>query len=122
VLEVGLAGVGAPGGAAPETALAGIYEAWVLKLDSTPDPRRFALNVQPDEGDLSLVGAEQIQGKLGGMEFVWNTAQDFDSSTSSPLGSNWSEILLLVLILLLLAEQFVAYVASYHVTPAPQAR
>lgn len=122
VLEVGLSGLGTAEGGRVETEAAGVYEAWLLRNDATLDPRRYALNVQPEEGDLAMVTAEQLKTKLGNLEFVYNTAGDFEATTGSPLGSNWSEILLLVLILLLLAEQFVAYVASYHVTVAPPAR
>jgi hypothetical protein len=44
--------------------------------------------------------------------------KDYQSETMARAESNWSEIILYLLIFLLLGEQLLAYSASYH--PAPQ--
>lgn len=100
-----------------ETQQGGVYEAWSLTIDGRPDVQRYALNVDTKEGDLSLPDTVALTAKLAPLDVqIHDAAEMIYDASSSPV-SSWSQILLLGLVGLLIAEQAVAYWASYH--PAP---
>ena len=75
-----LEGVEGPQGLAftlPETTTSGAYELQLAPRDSTVQTRRFAVNVDSDEGDLQLVGGEQLATRLKGVKYDFRQASEF---------------------------------------------
>ncbi|MBW3597769.1 MAG: BatA domain-containing protein [Planctomycetes bacterium] len=100
-----------------ETARAGVYEAWPLTSEGTPDVRRFAVNVAPEEGRLERLGTREILAELEPLTPQVRDWQEHDVGTLDFLGLGgfrWSRYLFYVLVGLLLGEQLMAYATSYH--------
>jgi hypothetical protein len=97
-----------------ETDLSGLYEAQLTRTDGTAETRRYALNVDPAEGDLSALDAEQLAARLEGVRYQYGQAAAFQSTVGEATGYNLSEALLYGLVLLLVVEQLVAWSAGYH--------
>jgi hypothetical protein len=72
------------------------------------------LNVAADEGDLSLVETSALTEKLTPVRVEVHEADELEYDAAAPTGFPWSQVLALVLLVLLLAEQALAYSASYH--------
>jgi len=101
----------------PDTSAAGVYELQLTDLENKAESRRFALNVDPREGDLALLDAEQLATRLPGVKFDQARAEDYTLATATSDRANISDLLLYALIALLLGEQALAYFASYHPSP-----
>jgi len=97
-----------------DTDSSGIYQAQWSLSDGTPREERFAYNVANDEGDLKLLGGPQLATQLAGLQYDFHAAGDINVNPQQLAGFNLSESLLYGLILVLLAEQVLAYVCSYH--------
>ncbi len=97
-----------------ETDRSGIYEAWPVTNAGEPEVRRFALNVEPSEGDLSRVDPKLLIANLAPVKAEFRYADEYSYELSGLSGNNHSLLLMCLLIALLLAEQLVAYSASYH--------
>lgn len=95
----------------------GIYEAWPVTTSGQADVRRFALNVDPQGGDLRLVDSRQLLGALAPVKAEFRSAEEFTYELAGLGGSNRSLLLMGLLLILLIAEQALAYSASYHPTP-----
>ena len=98
-----------------ETDLPGLYRVRLLDLNQVPWERWITYNFPADESDLSLATTELIRKQLGDKvrvsiqepgEFSWIAGRD--------IGSEVRDALLILLALLLIAEQFMAYRLSYH--------
>ena len=74
----------------------------------------MAYNVDAAEGDLKTISREQLAAELADVNFQFQLARDAFWDTGEVQGKNLSQALLYGLILLLLAEQLLAYSASYH--------
>jgi hypothetical protein len=94
--------------------VSGFYEAQLTRTDGTPEIRRYAVNVDPAEGDLTTVSSVQLATRLEGVVYHDEQASQFQFTTSDAAGLNLGETLLYVLILLLIGEQILAWSASYH--------
>jgi hypothetical protein len=101
-----------------QTDRSGIYEAWPVTSGGQADVRRFALNVDPEGGDLRLVDSKQLLTALDPVKVEIRAAEEFTYELAGLGGSNRSLILMGLLVMLLIAEQALAYSASYHPTPA----
>jgi hypothetical protein len=95
-----------------DTDTSGVYEVQLLAIDNTPEVRSVAYNVDPTEGDLKIVNAEQFTAEIAGVAEFHRAGDVFDNKEIQ--GSNLSEVMLYALIALLVAEQLLAYSASYH--------
>jgi hypothetical protein len=100
-----------------ETDRAGIYEAWTKTTKGETDLRRWAFNVEPDEGDLTPTESTELLTRLDPVKVAYHLADQYQQDEVTPAGYNLSTLVLCVLILLLVGEQVLAYSASYHVTP-----
>jgi len=96
------------------TDLSGYYEARLLHTDGSGETRRWAVNVDAAEGDLTVLGAPQLAARLKGVKYRYDEAAAFQSAADDLAGYNLSEAVLYGLVLLLLAEQILAWSASYH--------
>ena len=106
-----------------DTDLPGLYRVRLLDLNQVPFERWITYNFPADESDLSLAATELIRKQLGEKvrvsiqepgEFSWIAGRD--------IGSEVRDALLMLLAVLLIAEQFMAYRLSYHQKPIPSAR
>jgi hypothetical protein len=97
-----------------ETDRSGIYEAWPVTTAGEADVRRYALNVEPNEGDLATVDSKSLIENLDPIKAEFRYAADVSYDLAGLAGNNRSLLLMCLLILLLLAEQIMGYSASYH--------
>jgi hypothetical protein len=100
-----------------ETDRAGVYEAWPKTTKGEIDLHRWALNVDPDEGDLSQIAAADLKTRLDPVQVNYHLADQYQQDEVAGTGYNLSTMILCGLILLLVGEQILAYSASYHVAP-----
>lgn len=97
-----------------ETELAGVYEAWPISNEGDVSVRRYVMNVDPAEGDLATIDIDALNRQIkptGATLLAW------DQLSEEPLsgaGSNLAQFILILLIILLVIEQLLAYSASYH--------
>ena len=100
-----------------ETDRAGVYEAWPKTTKGEIDLRRWAFNVDPDEGDLTPIASADLLTRLDPVKVNYHLADQYHQDEVASSGYNLSTLLLCGLVLLLVGEQVLAYSASYHVTP-----
>ncbi len=99
-----------------ETDLGGVYEGWSYTNEGGIEVQRWAVNVDSAEGDLTLTSRAALLSKLGDVQpkmILWN---EFDPAPLQQAGFAWSKWILVLLIVLLLGEQILAYAVSYHPT------
>jgi hypothetical protein len=107
-------------GQSRDTDHAGIYEAWprTTKGEITEsDIRRWAFNVEPEEGDLATVESKDLLTKLDPVRVTWHQADSYEQQDLSSSGYNLSQMLMIGLVCLLIGEQLLAYSTSYHPLP-----
>ncbi len=97
-----------------QTDAVGIYETWAMSAEGKPNVRRYAMNVEPEEGDLALVGHRQLLDALKPARPEIHRFEDIEYALAEQAGFNWSRLIMYGLICLLLGEQLLAYAASYH--------
>ena len=100
-----------------ETLYGGIFETWAYAKKGDTVPHRFAVNVDPVESNLSPAESTQVLEALRPVEATWRKAEELDAAEINASGFNRSLLLMCVLIVLLLGEQWLAYSASYHAKP-----
>jgi hypothetical protein len=98
----------------PEARLGGLYAARWQRVDGTERERLVAVNVDPLEGELERAGPERLERALAGIPHRIEQASAFQPDARTLAGSSLVTPLVGLLILLLLAEQALSYLASYH--------
>ena len=103
------------------TGNAGFYEATLHRTDGTKEVRTWAYNVEPDEGDLRMFDIPQLSSVLEGIRVEFARAEEFSyAAEEQEPGGHLGHMLILILVFLLIAEQILAWSASYH--PAARQR
>ena len=102
------------GGSNGETGRGGIHEAWTYTVEGQPDVQRYAVNVQTVESNLELTEIKNLLDKLDEIKPTYLHWDEINPDPVQQAGFNWSKWVLLVLIVLLIVEQVLAYVCSYH--------
>jgi hypothetical protein len=97
-----------------ETQSSGFYEAQLTTSEGATESRRFAVNVDPAEGNLKHIDGSQLAARLQGVKYEFHDARDFAFDTRQLAGFNLGESLLYALVVVLLLEQVLAYFTSYH--------
>jgi hypothetical protein len=97
-----------------DTDQSGFYEAQLSRADNSVETRRYAMNVDPSEGDLAALDGQRLAPRLDGVKYQYEQAAAFQSTTSELAGYNLGEAILYALVLLLIGEQILAWSASYH--------
>jgi hypothetical protein len=97
-----------------ETGRHGIYEAVYRTVGGKIEVSRFAFNVDGSEGDMSLIEDEQILAGLKPVTVQIKTPGDYAGESMIQAGGSASFWLMWLLIGMLLAEQVLAFSASYH--------
>jgi hypothetical protein len=100
----------------------GVYEVQLQRADGPPERRAFAFNVPVGEGDLHIVPRDDLTRQLAGVEFQFHDADDMSVNQQQLAGLQLGDALLAALVVVLLGEQLLAYVASFHVRPAEATR
>lgn len=93
----------------------GVFEFWMQTTDGASLVRNAAHNVPAGEGNLARVSRSELEEKLSPIKISVQTAESLSSAAWSPEAASYSTLLFALLVLLLLAEQSLAYSASYHV-------
>ena len=97
-----------------ETKLPGVYEFWFRKTDSTAAVDRVAINVDTVESEMAVVAGERLLSSLAAAQPSLVAWDKFNPQPQTRSVSTLSRILLLVMALLLVVEQFLAWMCSYH--------
>ena len=97
-----------------ETGLPGVYQATLLRGDGRSEQRLYSVNVDAEEGDLAVVDPPQLATVLEGIPYRLVRADAFGGQGRQQAGSNLSAWLLLLMVGLMIGEQWLAYSASYH--------
>ena len=116
-----VAGLGRPP-STHETSRSGIYEAWTRSIAGQTNVRRFALNVDGNEGDLARATSQTMAARLSPLKIQFREANQYAFETSGQAGANRSLLLMCLLIALLLGEQLLSYLTSYHPARSAAAR
>jgi Aerotolerance regulator N-terminal len=99
------------------TAHSGFVEAWRTSLQGAQEVQRFAVNVDAREGDLAVVNSAELLPALQPVKAQWHRVDQVGYLAANQSGYNRSILVMTVLIVLMLAEQALAYAASYHSQP-----
>jgi hypothetical protein len=70
-----------------------------------------------NEGDLAITPGPDLARQLAGIDYQMHDAADMALDSQQLAGFQMSDALLGGLIAMLLAEQVLAYIASYHIKP-----
>ena len=97
-----------------ESQLSGIYQVQAHQVDGATDTRRYAVNVDPREGDLTQIATQQLLTNLEPVTAELRFADEYESSAIEQAGFNQSLLLMCLLVALLIGEQLMAYIASFH--------
>jgi hypothetical protein len=100
-----------------DVAASGVYEAQLQPLEGNLESQRFAVNVPTGEGDLATTPRDELAQKLTGVDFVLHDAVDMTLDSQQLAGFKMSDALCAAIIVMLLGEQLLAYLASFHVAP-----
>jgi hypothetical protein len=102
--------------------VSGVYQARLSRKDGVEEVRRVAINVEPEEGDLKTIEGSRLASRLEGVAYKFEQAAMFQYSTDEVAGTNLSESLFYLLLLLLIGEQILAWSASYHPSSKQRAK
>lgn len=92
----------------------GIYDVQLSTADNQSETRRFAFNVDTAESEMARFDAAQLSRRLPGIRFDYRPAAQYSAAAHDLAGSNLTDMILYVLLALLVGEQLLASVASYH--------
>lgn len=108
--------------ALPATDRAGVYRVELTRLDGSKQSEQQAFNVDVRESDLAVADGEQIAALLSGVPYQFRSAADFQPQSQNLGGSSVTQWILLLLLLILLGEQLLAFFCSYHAPVLEPAR
>ena len=97
-----------------ETPSSGIYELRLATPEGSSENRSYAYNVHADEGNLQITSRKQLAARLAGVDYKYHLADELDWQPLDVAGFNLRDILLYLLVGMLLGEQLLAYLTSYH--------
>ncbi len=92
----------------------GIFEIWVVNSQGQKLFQNFAHNVAAAEGNLERVGHRELQQKLPEIPLTIQTADAVSGTGLNSPEAAHSTLLMALLAMLLMVEQWLAYSASYH--------
>lgn len=114
VLEAEAAASGQLAATLLNTDVSGIYEARLLRKDGREETRHVAVNVDPEEGDLRVLDYPELASRLDGVPHEFQLASTYEYAAGEQSGYHLGTALLYLVVALLIAEQLLAYAASYH--------
>lgn len=93
---------------------AGVFEWWGMSTQGTRVVRNMARDVSTVEGELEKVANADLSRELAGIAYSYKTAESIGNSTSLAGLANRNMLLMVLLLLFLIFEQWLAWNASYH--------
>lgn len=96
------------------TGKAGVYEAWLTKMDGSNEVRHVALVPEVAESDILGMNETNLRQIYPSVTFNYFAADAWQYDDAAQQGTNWQMILLALVVGALLLEQVLAYYASYH--------
>lgn len=97
-----------------QTDHAGVYRIQLTTTKDLDELRKMAINIEPSEGEMRLFRRENLDTTLSGVPFHYAQASHFEADTGDTGGTNLQDAVLVLLILMLLGEQILAWSCSYH--------
>ncbi len=94
----------------------GVTEVWTTALAGERLVKNFARNTPSQEGELKKISASDLLSGLRPVEAKYRTAESLSATVALAGLTNRQGLLLLLLVLFLLIEQFLAWSASYHLS------
>ena len=104
-----------------KTERAGFYQALLTQSSHKTDARHFAVNVDAGEGDLHALSGSDLAYRLAPLKYEFEYAAKYDLKLDETQGRNLGDLFLLILLLVLMVEQWFAWSCSYHVSSRPSA-
>lgn len=92
----------------------GFYQVRLTGKDGKEEDRYWAVNVDAEEGDLKALSGAEIESRLADVWHRYFPAALFQYASEEHAGLNLAGPLLYFLIFLLIGEQLLAWLASYH--------
>jgi hypothetical protein len=100
----------------------GVYAARWRSLDGRERERLVAAGIDPAEGRLERLSREQLDRALVGIPFRYDRAESLEPDTDLLAGMPLAQPLLVLLLVILIAEQLAAFAASYHAAAVTRGR
>ncbi|QEG35579.1 BatA domain-containing protein [Bythopirellula goksoeyrii] len=94
--------------------VSGIWQFELSPLQQANARKFIAVNVAPSEGDLNLLDRENLSAQLEGIDYRYSIASQLTASEDQLAGFRLGDTFLALLVIALIAEQCLAYKASYH--------
>ena len=92
----------------------GVYSLQFVDASGGLEVERFAVNVDPTEGDLRFLTAAELIASYPDATLEVRATDDLLAGVAGNETTDWSHLLFTPLALVLLCEQFLAYWLSYH--------
>lgn len=93
---------------------AGVYEWWGTSTQGDRVVRNMARNVSPLEGAFEKITNPDLNRELAGIPFSYKSVDAVGATTTLAGFANRNMLLMVMLLMLLLFEQWLAWSASYH--------
>ncbi len=93
---------------------AGNFEWWGTSIQGERVVKNFARNTPPIEGETEKVQLVDLNRVLSGVKFTYKSSESLGSNTALAGFANRNMLLMAMLLVLLLFEQWLAWSASYH--------
>ena len=99
-----------------KTDTAGFYKALLTQPSGKKEVRNFAVNVDAGEGDLRALTGPDLASRLAPLKYEFEYAVKYDRKLDETQGRNLGDWLLLLLVIVLVVEQWFAWLCGYHVS------
>jgi hypothetical protein len=96
--------------------VSGVWQFGLQPRQNAPASHLVAVNVANGEGDLHHLDSAALKRELSGIDYRFSRAAEISGTDEQLAGFRLGDTALLLLLLALLAEQWLAYKASYHST------
>jgi len=96
------------------TSFPGVYELWFREMDSSSNVDRIPLNVDCAESEMAMLDDEKLMLQFEGVQPNLTNWDQFNPEPEQKAVSALNRLLLLVLVLLLVVEQYLGWSCSYH--------
>ena len=97
-----------------ETDHPGLIDVWLKSSSGRTEVQRLAVNVEPDEGELKLISRQNLASALDSAQVNIMEWDQFNPDPGAEASSDLGKVLLLILIGVLVLEQWLAYQCSFH--------
>lgn len=94
---------------------AGTFEWWGITTQGERVVKNFARNIPPLEGELAKIESVDLNRNLSGVKFAYRSAESLSTNFALAGFANRNMMLMILLLGLLMFEQWLAWSASYHV-------